>query len=314
MKFENTRVFGFESAMRGMRNPKNSWAKGDTREYLWANALGNPSFDPKEHPLCEYIGYDAKCVSIGPNDLKLAKALITGGPEHRKFLRQIFVSVDITAPLYWWKEFDTYKVGTVANSTSTMHKLTSQAITKDCFEVDDYHNFDVYFNDPYVIPENMDDLSGDLIEFCETLRKIYLETKDKKVWKELVRWLPEGWLQTRTVTMNYENLRAMCSKGQRRFHKLNEWSGIDDETLTNFISWARTLPYADLFIFYDPREIEQQKDDMLKEILSIFGFTDKDFYNEDGSLVTSAELGTSLISKFALWYESNKADSVESSD
>ena len=219
MKFENTQVFNFEGALRGMRNPKNSWAKSD-------------SF------------YDGEKYIIGENDMKLATTLTKAGSEHRKFLRQIFVSVDITAPLYWWKEFDTYKVGTVANSTSTMHKLASTPITIDCFECDDYS------------PETrlMDDISigvcaASFISELEQLRKLYLETNDKTYWKELIRWLPESWLQTRTVTLNYENLLAICR--HRRHHKLNEWSGADKADLPNFISWARSLPYAKEFIFYD---------------------------------------------------------------
>ena len=172
--------------------------------------------------------------------MKLAQQLIRAGSEHRKFMRQIFVSVDITAPLYWWKEFDTYKVGTVANSTSTMHKLATTPITLDCFETDDYEEIRLGNLNP-----------KSTITYCEDLRLKYLETKDKKYWKELIRWLPESWLQTRTVTMSYENLLAMCSKGQRRFHKLNEWSGQDDSKLPNFISWARTLPYAQELLFID---------------------------------------------------------------
>ena len=123
MKFENTEVWGFEHALRGMRNPKNSWNKSDSY-YEYDNQK-------------DCVTKDANFV-IGENDMKLAQTLIKAGSEHRKFMRQIFVSVDITAPLYWWKEFDTYKVGTVANSTSTMHKITSQPITLDCFEIDDY--------------------------------------------------------------------------------------------------------------------------------------------------------------------------------
>lgn len=223
MKFDKTEVWGFAHALRGMRNPKNSWNKSD-------------SYIERKQPV------------IGKNDMKLAQALIRAGSEHRKFMRQIFVSVDITAPLYWWKEFDTYKVGTVANSTSTMHKLTSQPITMDCFEMDDYNG--VICEDGNFVFE-VESSWHELIETLELLRQTYLETKNKKVWKELVRLLPDSWLQTRTVTMNYENLLAMCSKGQRRFHKLNEWSGADDFNLENFISWARTLPYAQEFIFID---------------------------------------------------------------
>lgn len=223
MKFENTEVFNFEGAMRGMRNPKNSWNKNDT-----------------------YIDWEDN-IHIGENDMKLAQTLIKAGSEHRKFMRQIFVSVDITAPLYWWKEFDTYKVGTVANSTSTMHKITSQPITLDCFEIDDLNDGDM----PTGNYECLQFIYNQIIDSCENLRQKYIKTKDKRYWKELIRWLPESWLQKRTVTMTYENLLAMCSKGQRRFHKLNEWSGQDNPNVPNFISWARTLPYAQELIFID---------------------------------------------------------------
>jgi hypothetical protein len=281
MKFDNTRVMNFEGAFRGMRNPKESWDKSDScfgivDEYsdvdydiaaLWAE---------KDHP--EYYGdnfgdcederieledrYDQwlmkngilnrnnsegfyEVALLGPKDLNLARQLIIAGPEHRKFMRQIFVSVDITAPIYWWKEFDTYKVGTVANSTSTMHKLASTPITIDCFEIDDI--CEEYIHSP-AIGFSIED---DLIPALEELRQKYNETKDIEYWKELIRWLPESWLQTRTVTMNYENLLAICSKSQRRNHKLNEWSGIHTPVEQSFIQWARELPYAQDMIFID---------------------------------------------------------------
>ena len=266
MKFENTDIWGFAHALRGMRNPKNSWNQSDS----WHLSFDDPDF--------------SKCGGywIGPKDMKLAQTLIKAGPEHRKFLRQIFVSVDITAPLYWWKEFDTYKVGTVANSTSTMHKLMSKPITRESFEIDDFcedlsvqkvdqsevtdHgracDFKAHWHmDTFVdmLVEHLEDIRQDYIRYQEMLKLPTddiesleeLEDVSYHLWKELVRWLPEGWLQTRTVTMNYENLLAMCSKGQRRFHKLNEWSGKEDKELANFIAWARTLPYAQQFIFID---------------------------------------------------------------
>ena len=232
MKFENTEVWGFEHALRGMRNPKNSWNKSDSH-YEYDNQR-------------DCVTKDANFV-IGENDMKLAQTLIKAGSEHRKFMRQIFVSVDITAPLYWWAEYDTYKVGTVANSTSKMHTITNNAITLDCFEIDDYEK-DLFM---YYEHSDVKDMVADIVRNCETLRQRYLETKDKRYWKELIRWLPESWLQKRTVTMTYENLLAMCSKGQRRFHKLNEWSGQDNPNVPNFISWARTLPYAQDLIFID---------------------------------------------------------------
>ena len=170
MKFENTQVFNFEGALRGMRNPKNSWAKSDSY-------------------------YDDDKYVIGENDMKLATTLTKAGSEHRKFLRQIFVSVDITAPLYWWKEFDTYKVGTVANSTSTMHKLASTPITIDCFETDDYHSIVLNTDeqDPFLQKINVfNTIENDLIPFLETLRVMYNKTQNKQIWKELIRWLPES--------------------------------------------------------------------------------------------------------------------------
>lgn len=256
MKFENTEVWGFEHALRGMRNPKESWDKSDTSE------RGCDNCSEMICNNCLSTGYRDICVSIGENDMKLAQSLIRAGSEHRKFLRQIFVSVDITAPLYWWKEFDTYKVGTVANSTSTMHKMASKPITLDCFEIDDYdENLGNYFDCAYNIKgRDGGYLAEDvqfIIDLLENLRQSYLETKNKKYWKELIRWLPESWLQTRTVTMTYENLFAMCGKGQRRFHKLNEWSGQDNPNVPNFISWARTLPYAQELIFIDEMTEEQ---------------------------------------------------------
>ena len=232
MKFENTEVWGFEHALRGMRNPKNSWNKSDSH-YEYDNQR-------------DCVTKDANFV-IGENDMKLAQTLIKAGSEHRKFMRQIFVSVDITAPLYWWAEYDTYKVGTVANSTSKMHTITNNSINLDCFEIDDYEK-DLFM---YYEHSDVKDMVADIVRNCETLRQRYLETKDKRYWKELIRWLPESWLQKRTVTMTYENLLAMCSKGQRRFHKLNEWSGQDNQNVPNFISWARTLPYAQELIFID---------------------------------------------------------------
>lgn len=250
MRFENTKVMNFEGALHGMRNPMNSWDKSDSGFCKGGdNGIG-----------CEHCAEHAKCkhtydhtFKIGKNDMKLAQQLIRAGSEHRKFMRQIFVSVDITAPLFWWKEFDTYKVGTVANSTSTMHKLATTPITLDCFEIDDYEpDMLVYYENTTV--NDVVNVNTGIIHFLETLRQYYLETKDKRYWKELIRWLPESWLQTRTVTMSYENLLAMCSKGQRRFHKLNEWSGQDDNTKPNFISWARTLPYAQELIFIDEVE------------------------------------------------------------
>ena len=222
MKFENTEVFNFEGAIRGMRNPLESWDKSDS-EYI--------DIESEEGIELQSKGIYYK---IGKNDLTLMQKLIKAGSEHRKFLRQIFCSVDITAPLYFFKELDTYKVGTVSNSTSTMHKLASTPITIDCFEMDDFEDCkddsNVYVSAIWI----------ESITRLEKLRQTYNETKDKRYWKELIRLLPESWLQTRTITMNYENVLSMVN--QRKSHKLTEWS-------ISFINWVHTLPYANELIF-----------------------------------------------------------------
>ena len=287
MKFEHIRVMNFENAIRGMRHPKLSFHLSDSLfgidsfeecedDYVvaerWYNYLNNEnqSIDNYNKEAEEQIneldkwlvengvlysrGDFFEYAFIGPQDLDLMQKLIKGGPEHRKFMRQIFVSVDITAPLYWWKEFDTYKVGTVANSTSTMHKMASKPITLDCFEIDDFNNIEFLEEYQPLSAKTVTDadvVQMVIIPYLEFLRLKFLETKDKKYWKELIRWLPESWLQTRTVTMNYENLLAMCSKGQRRYHKLNEWSGIDCPENDNFVKMCRTLPYAQELLFLD---------------------------------------------------------------
>ena len=277
MKFENTKVHNFEGALRGMRNPLNSWDKSDSDFQLaCANYYDGDGYvadtwvktcHPELHWPEEFSDeaclladkYMEKLINngvlsfdtandvgdfamIGPHDMKLAESLIQAGPEHRKFLRQIMVCVDITAPLYWWKEFDTYKVGTVANSTSTMHKLATTPITKDCFEMGDYEpELNPYEGNPLKPSITIDDIWDNFLVDCENLRRNYNETKDIRYWKELIRILPESWLQTRTITMNYENLISICH--QRKNHKLTEWH--------QFIDWVRTLPYAQWFIFYD---------------------------------------------------------------
>lgn len=222
MKFEYTKVYNFENVVRSMRHPLESYSKSDS-----------------------YFDDNGNFV-IGENDLglmqRLIRAAVKEGNSHSKFLRQIMVSVDITAPLYFFKELDTYKVGTVANSTSTMHKLSSKPITLDCFEIDDYC--------PEVITSTEE--IDYLIQFLEGLRRKYLETKDKRYWKELIRWLPESWLQTRTITMNYQVVRQMYF--DRRNHKLNEWSGKDNPELPNFCKWVESLPYAKELIMYTGKD------------------------------------------------------------
>ena len=234
MKFENTEVFNFEGALRGMRNPLESWDKSDS-----FNCDSKADYDNCKRCRfnnggnCNNPMYDENYYIIGKNDLKLAQSLITAGSEHRKFLRQIFVSVDITAPLYWWKEFDTYKVGTVSNSTSTMHKLASTPITMDCFELTSV---------------KLCEAGKQYFEELENMRIRYNELKNtdaekaKRYWKALIQLLPESWLQKRTITMNYENILNMYH--QRKHHKLTEWS-------KSFCDWVKTLPYAEELICFE---------------------------------------------------------------
>lgn len=237
MKFEKTEVWGFEHAIRGMRNPLESWDKSDS-----FNCDSKADYDNCKRCRfnnggnCSNPMYDEDYYIIGENDLELMQKLIKAGSEHRKFMRQILVSVDITAPLYWWKEADTYKVGTVSNSCSTMHKLASTTITMDCFEMDDFADSNEESNHYNLYTKNM---WSNLIDHLEALRKEFNETKDKRYWKELIRLLPESWLQKRTITMNYENLLNMYR--QRKNHKLTEWS-------KSFCDWVKTLPYAEELI------------------------------------------------------------------
>lgn len=238
MKFENTWTGNWENAFRGLRHPMESYHKADSG----MNCVDNPTklCDPN----CTADNYCQKYKSkwiLGPNDLDLAQRMIKAGTPNDKFLRQIFVSVDITAPLYWWKEADTYKVATTANSTSTMHKLASTPITLDCFEMDDYQNIKMYDREPYNLDQYTDDMWDSIICYCETLRQLYLETKDIKYWKELIRILPESWLQTRTWTANYSTLRNIYH--WRKDHKLTEWH--------QFCDWMKTLPYANELLLFE---------------------------------------------------------------
>lgn len=207
IKLDCAEVMNFEGALRGARNPMNSWARSDS----YYDSKGN------------YI--------LGENDLDLATKLCRAGSDHRKFVRQIMVSVDITAPLYWWKEFDTYKVGTVANSTSTMHKLHAKP-----FDLSDF---------------SLDHLSAEAFEafapflqFLEARRQRFVEERNKADWYDLIQLLPSSYNQTRTVTMNYENLRNMYHA--RKNHKLDEWR--------TYCAWIENLPYAaELIIGTEPQ-------------------------------------------------------------
>lgn len=202
IKIERTSVMNFDNAMRGARNPLNSWGRYDS--YFDEN--GNFVF--------------------GENDLSLARRLCAAGTDHRKFIRMIFVSVDVTAPMYWWKEYDTYKIGTVANSTSTMHKITSKP-----FELSD-------FSTDHMNTEGIAAMEK-VIETLEDLRLRYIETNDKKLWYTIIQLLPSSYNQMRTCTLSYENLSNIYYA--RRNHKLQEWH--------EYCDWIKSLPYfSDLLI------------------------------------------------------------------
>lgn len=219
MKIENTEVFNFDGAFRGLRNPKDSWHLSDSK---WLDG-GN------------YV--------IGEKDLDLAQRMIKGGNTHSKFLRQIFVSVDIIAPRYWWSEYDTYKIGTVANSCSTMHKLTAYPIIQEMFEYNGINELDSENNlDDEVLWFKINDWWENTLELLELIRLNQQETKQFKYKRIMKQMLPEGFLQKRTVTLNYEVIRHMISS--RTHHKLSEWN-------TDFIKWAKSLPYADELLFYN---------------------------------------------------------------
>ena len=198
---ERSEVFNFEGAIRGMRNPLNSWGKSDSK---WENG--------------QYV--------VGEEDYGLMTRLCKAGSDHRKFMRQIMVSLDITAPFYWWKEFDTYKVATVANSTSTMHKIHSKPFGLEDFSCD------------HLTEPAMEALKN-LMVFLEDCRLKFVETKDKAEWYNIIQLLPESYNQTRTITMNYENLLNMYFA--RRSHKLEEWQ--------TYCDWILSLPYTkELFL------------------------------------------------------------------
>ena len=211
LKIENTEVLGWEHAIRGMRNPLNSWEKSDSD---W-------NYDCFEYDFAEYMTKDE--FEVGPNDKKLMMALRNAGTDHRKFMRMIVVYADITAPLYWWKEFDTYKVGTVANSCSTMHKIHAKEFTLGDFSHE------------HLVMETYKCLEY-TIKMLNGYREIYLQTKDKKYWWQIIQLLPSSYNQKRTVMLNYEVLCNMYKS--RRNHKLDCWRTLCD--------WMETLPYSEL--------------------------------------------------------------------
>ena len=227
LKIENTEVLGWEHAIRGMRNPLNSWEKSDSD---W-------DYDCFEYDFAEYRTKDE--FEVGPNDLGLMKRLRNTGTDHRKFMRMIVVYVDITAPLYWWKEFDTYKVGTVANSCSTMHKIHAKEFTLEDFSCEhvlrDNSVTVNYVENDFRILNNLQWLML-TIDLLNAMRETYLKTKDKVFWWQMIQLLPSSYNQKRTVMLNYEVLANMFAA--RYNHKLDEWHTLCE--------WMRTLPYSEL--------------------------------------------------------------------
>lgn len=202
IKFENTEVFNIKGALRGMRNPKNSWDRSDSKQ------CGDGD--------CSFV--------IGEKDMALASRLTIAGPEHAKYLRQIFISVDITAPLFWWKELDTYKVGVTRNSCSTMHKIHVSPFDMKSFSTEGIKECGIYFIHSF--KNYMKDLN--------TLRELFNDTQEKKYWRALIEMLPSNYNMKSTITMDYQNARNMFF--QRRYHKLDEWK--------EFCKWIESLPYA----------------------------------------------------------------------
>ena len=248
IKVEKIEPWGFEHAIRGMRNPMNSWDKSDSEEKYWCTDLG-PDEEPHYCNNCNYDmchPYDGDPVYVvGQNDLGLMQRLYKAGPEHRKYLRQIFVSMDIIAPLYWWKEFDTYKVGTVANSCSTMHKIAAKEFELDDFSWEQLLNagcdlFTQEFGNGSFIRQiqPLQLLTDFIIPSLNVCREKYLETKDKDYWWQMIQLLPSSYNQKRTVTFTYENVMTMIR--QRTGHKLDEWN--------DFVAFLHGLPYVEEII------------------------------------------------------------------
>lgn len=237
IRIENTEIHGFEPAIRGMRNPMNSWDKSDSE---WCDDKCSCQDCPHYDSYGCNLNYYACDYVLGNNDLDLMKRLASGGSVHAKYRRMITVWVDITAPLYWWKEFDTYKVGTVANSCSTMHKIHSKE-----FELDDFSH--EYLLNPYSVGMISDyydlyctvsPISGlhIIINVLNVCRRKYLETKDKKWWWQMIQLLPSSYNQKRTIMLNYEVLHNIYIS--RKDHKLDEWH--------EFCDWIKDLPYSEI--------------------------------------------------------------------
>ena len=225
IKIENSEVVGWEHAIRGMRNPKNSWDRTDSfmcREVEEGECPDGCTFKDN----CPIYG-DEEFFVVGPNDRKLMMQLAAGGPVHAKYRRMIAVYVDITAPLYWWKEFDTYKVGTVANSCSTMHKIHDKRFEREDFSIEHLENLE---------EQHWMVCMDNVIASLNVARERFLETKDKKYWWQMIQLLPSSYNQKRTIMLNYEVLVGMYR--DRKNHKLDCWH--------TFCEWIESLPYSEL--------------------------------------------------------------------
>lgn len=246
IKIEETETYGWKAAIRGMRNPKNSWDKSDSKQV--------------SDMLMDEQTYIPEHFEIGPNDSNLMHRLCKAGSDHRKFMRMIIVYCDITAPLYWWKEFDTYKVGTVANSCSTMHKIHAKEFT-----IDDFSQEHLITREKPLIegvdsvePPNGIWLIHRTMQTLNQYRELYLQTKDKKYWWQMIQLLPSSYNQKRTVMLNYEVLTNIYNS--RKHHKLDEWH--------DFCDWIKSLPHSELITH------NQDKYDSFWEVLrSTYGTT-----------------------------------------
>lgn len=235
IKFENVEVMGWEAAIRGMHNPMNSWEKSDSGWFSSEDDMG-----------VDYVQYDShsdpsELYFIGPNDKKLMKRLAKAGIDHRKFMRMITVYVDITAPLYWWKEFDTYKIGTVANSCSTMHKIAAKEFTLEDFS---HEHLFTEENLRYEAEPDSLKLLNTIINALNVYRLAYLEEGDKSIWWQMIQLLPSSYNQRRTVMLNYEVLANIYKS--RKNHKFDEWS-------VGFMEWIESLPYFELITGKDKK-------------------------------------------------------------